>query len=131
MVNQLKPERQALILHCLLEGVSVNATARIAKCSKDMVLSLLRDAGTVCAQYKDEKLRNLTRRRLEVDEAWSFVYAKERNLDSVVAAPPYADDVWLWMAFDPGYQARPLMAHRRPHSGDGKGLYARPQGPIG
>ncbi|MYK39311.1 MAG: IS1 family transposase [Gemmatimonadetes bacterium] len=101
MVNQLKPERQALILHCLLEGVSVNATARIAKCSKNTVLSLLRDAGTVCAQYQDEKLRNLTCRRLEVDEAWSFVYAKERNLDSAVAAPPYAGDVWLWMAFDP------------------------------
>ena len=99
MANQLKPERQALILHCLLEGVSVNATAR--KRSKNTVLSLLRDVGTVCAQYQDEKLRNLTCRRQEVDEAWSFVYAKQRNLDSAVAAPPYAGDVWLWMAFDP------------------------------
>ena len=101
MANQLKPEQQALILHCLLEGMSVNATTRIAKCSKNTVLALLRDAGTLAAQYQDEQLRNLTCRRLEVDEAWSFIYAKERNLDRAAAAPPYAGDVWLWMAFDP------------------------------
>ena len=40
-------------------------------------------------------------RCLKVAEAWSFVYAKKKNLGRAKCAPHQAGDVWLWIAFDP------------------------------
>ncbi|MYF11889.1 MAG: IS1 family transposase, partial [Gammaproteobacteria bacterium] len=36
--------------------------------------------------------------RIEVDEIWSFVYAKEKNVSRAKSAPPKAGDVWTWTA---------------------------------
>ncbi len=39
-------------------------------------------------------------RRLQVDELWSFTYAKEKNVKHAKAAPPEAGDTWTWLAMD-------------------------------
>ena len=64
------------------------------------VEKLLRNLGTACAQYQDEHLRNLTCRRIECDEIWSFVYAKQKNVERAKSAPEVAGDVWTWTAID-------------------------------
>lgn len=101
MSNRVPKDKQALILNCLVEGMGVRPTARVVGCHHQTVLKLLCSAGTWASQYCDEHLRSLACRRLEVDEAWSFVYAKERNLERAKCAPQQAGDVWLWVAFDP------------------------------
>ena len=50
--------------------------------------------------YHDEHARNLTSKRIQVDEAWAFVYAKQKNVADAKAAPAGAGDVWTWVAFD-------------------------------
>lgn len=42
----------------------------------------------------------LTCKRLQVDEIWSFVYAKAKNVPTAKAAPDVAGDVWTWTAID-------------------------------
>jgi IS1 family transposase len=44
--------------------------------------------------------RNLNCRRIQVDEIWSFVYAKQKNVATAKAAPANAGDVWTWTAID-------------------------------
>ena len=44
-------------------------------------------------------MRNLPCQRIQVDEAWSFIYAKEKNVPIAKSAPPEAGDVWTWTAF--------------------------------
>ncbi len=39
-------------------------------------------------------------RRIECDEIWSFVYAKERAVPRAKKAPREAGDVWTWTAID-------------------------------
>src|SRR5262249_15397693 len=39
-------------------------------------------------------------RRIQVDEIWSFVYAKQKNVATAKAAPANAGDVWTWTAID-------------------------------
>ena len=45
-------------------------------------------------------LRNLGCRRLQCDEIWSFVYAREPNVPRARSAPPEAGDVWTWICLD-------------------------------
>ena len=67
--------------------------------SKNTVLKLLLDAGRVCAEYQDRTFQNLPCERIQVDEAWSFIYAKEKNVPTAKSAPEEAGDVWTWTAF--------------------------------
>jgi hypothetical protein len=52
----------------------------VAGVSINTVSKLLADAGKGCAVLDDVKVRGAKARRMEVDEIWSFVYAKQRNV---------------------------------------------------
>ena len=97
-MNRLDTKTRTLILRCLVEGMSVRATARTADVSKNTVNKLLIDAGKACADYQDKALRDLPCQRIQVDEIWAFVYAKEKNVAKAKAAPADAGDVWTWTA---------------------------------
>lgn len=53
-----------------------------------------------CAWYHDSAVRNLKFRRIQVDEIWSFTYAKQKNVPNAKAAPEGAGDTWTWTALD-------------------------------
>jgi IS1 family transposase len=76
------------------------AISRVTGASKNTVTKRLVDAGRACAAYQDRVLRNLICQRVQVDEIWSFVYAKQCNLPRTKAAPADAGDVWTWTAID-------------------------------
>jgi hypothetical protein len=50
--------------------------------AKHTVLSLLRDLGCACAEYHQKHVRNLRVRRVQADEIWAFVYAKQKNVSA-------------------------------------------------
>ncbi|MGX5799661.1 IS1 family transposase [Bradyrhizobium sp. Arg314] len=99
-MNKLDTATRSKILHLLCEGQSIRAITRVMGMSKNTVAKLLSDAGAVCAAYQDEALRNLTSKRIQVDEIWSFTYAKEKNVRAAKAAPEWAGDTWTWTAID-------------------------------
>lgn len=97
-MNKLDQATRAKILTLLCEGMSVRAITRIMGCGKNTVARLLVDAGVACAAYQDRVLRNLPCERVQVDEIWSFVYAKQANVGGAKRAPMSAGDVWTWTA---------------------------------
>lgn len=97
-MNRLTLSKRAHILHLLCEGTSLRSTSRIADCSINTVTKLLVDAGTACRDYQDQNLRNLPCKRIQVDEIWSFCYAKQKNVGGAKAAPQGAGDIWTWTA---------------------------------
>lgn len=98
-MNRLSPETRAQILHMLVEGQSIRAITRITGVSKNTVTKLLVDAGQACSEYQDRVLVNLPCTRVQVDEIWAFVYAKQKNVPAAKTAPEDAGDVWTWTAF--------------------------------
>ena len=68
--------------------------------AKKTVLKLLVDVGTACAKYQDETLRNLTCRRIQCDEIWSYVGCKEKNLPPEMRGKIGQGDAWTWTAID-------------------------------
>jgi IS1 family transposase len=73
----------------------VRATARLTGTSRTTVLSLLVDLGDLCRIYQDKVLRNLSCKRIECDEIWSFCGAKQKQVN---AGAKGEGDVWTWTA---------------------------------
>ncbi len=99
-MNKLDREARSRILHLLCEGSSIRAVTRLTGASKKAVSKLMVDAGQAAAWYQDRVFRNLTCKRVQVDEIWAFVYAKQKNVPLAKKAPPQAGDVWTWTAID-------------------------------
>ncbi len=99
-MNKMTREKRTQILHLLCEGSSVRAVSRITGSAKNAILKLMADAGKACAAFHDGNVLNLKSKRVQVDEVWSFVYAKQKNVAGAKAAPDGAGDAWTWTALD-------------------------------
>ncbi len=99
-MNKLPTEKRAQILGMMVEGMSIRAIARMTGASKNTIVKLLIDAGEAFSAYQDKALRNLPCKRLQLDEIWSFVYAKEKNASPEMKAAGEAGDIWTWTALD-------------------------------
>lgn len=64
------------------------------------VVKLLIDAGEACAKFQHETMRNLNCLKLQLDEVWSFVGAKERNVGTMKKPRSGVGSVWTWVAID-------------------------------
>lgn len=99
-MNKTPAAKRAQILSLLCEGTSMRAVSRLADVSINTVTKLLVDAGMVCAEFHDERVRGVRSRRVQVDEIWSFTYAKSKNVEKAKKAPVGAGDTWTWTGLD-------------------------------
>lgn len=99
-VNKLPLETRVQILSMLCEGSSMRSISRVADVSINTVAKLLVDAGKACETFHDSVVRGLKTQRAQVDEVWSFTYAKQKNVADAKAAPDWAGDTWTWTAID-------------------------------
>lgn len=98
-MNKLSTDKRVQVIHCLVEGNSIRATARLTDSAINTVIKLLIDAGKACSEYQDKTLRNLACKRLQCDEIWSFCGAKEKNATPAQKQIGWGD-VWTWTALD-------------------------------
>jgi IS1 family transposase len=99
-MKTLNPKTRGQIINLLCEGVSLRAVARLTGVSRNTVDKLLGDVGAACLEYQDEHLRNLPCLRVQCDEIWSFVYAREKNIPKELEGVPGIGDIWTWTAID-------------------------------
>jgi len=99
-MNKLDAKTRAQIITLLCEGMSIRAITRVTGASKNTVAKLLSDVGRACAAYHDLHVRNLKSRKIQMDEIWSFVYAKQDHVKRAKSAPVDAGDAWTWTAID-------------------------------
>jgi len=99
-MNKLSVAQRAQILAMLCEGSSMRSISRLADVSINTVSKLLVDAGRFCAGFHDAKVRGVKAKRVQVDEIWSFVGAKQKNVGAMKAPMDGAGDAWTWTAID-------------------------------
>jgi lambda repressor-like predicted transcriptional regulator len=99
-MNKLDVAARAKILSMLCEGTSMRSVSRLADVSFNTVAKLLEDAGRFCAGYHDAKVKGVKAKRVQVDEIWSFTYAKQKNVKAAKRAPDGAGDTWTWTAIE-------------------------------
>ncbi|MBJ7534579.1 DDE-type integrase/transposase/recombinase [Rhodomicrobium vannielii ATCC 17100] len=96
VMSKLTLNERVQILSLLCEGASMRSISRVTGKSINTVTKLLAEAGEACIDFHDEHVRGLNCKRVECDEIWAFVYAKEKNVDSAKNAPTFAGDCWTW-----------------------------------
>jgi len=95
-MNQLSRAERAAIIRALVEGNSIRSVSRMTGAARNTITTLLVQLGTACSAYQHRALRNLTARRIECDEIWSFVGMKARwvnwlDLRGISTEPGAAD----------------------------------------
>lgn len=88
-----------MILTALVEGNSIAATTRMTGASKVTILRLLADAGKLAYNWHDMTVRNLPTERVQMDEAWSFVHSKQKNVKPENWGKGHGD-AWTWVSLD-------------------------------
>jgi IS1 family transposase len=109
-MNRLPLARRAQIVGMLVEGASLRSASRLADTSINTVTKLLVDVGAACEEYQDGTLRGLKCRRIQCDEIWSFVYAKQKNVHEEHKGEWGYGDVWTWVAIDADTKLVPSWA---------------------
>jgi len=100
-MNRLDTAKRAQIVSGIVEGCSIRSISRMTGASKNTIVKLLVELGAACSDYLDKHLVNLSCQRVQMDEIWSFCYAKQKNVTSEIKAKnPNAGDVWTWVAID-------------------------------
>jgi len=107
---ELSTEQKTKVLNCLIEGMSVRAVSRITGTAKGSILSLIRRVGPACAEFMDRWITGLTCERIELDECWAFVHAKDRNLPHELRGKDGYGSVWTWTAICPDCKLIPAYA---------------------
>lgn len=92
-MNRLSLPRQAQIIGGLVEGNSIRSVERMTDTHRDTIMRLMVRVGQGCAQIMDDEMRDLTCRRLQLDEIWGYVHKKQRRIitlytSSGASAPP-------------------------------------------
>jgi IS1 family transposase len=97
-MNKLGTEKRTAIVSALVEGNSLASTCRMLNVSKTAILKLLADVGTACADLQDRWLRDLPCKLVQVDEIWSFVGMKAKNVPADKRGVLGYGDVWTFTA---------------------------------
>lgn len=99
-MNKLSEQERVQVVKALVEGNSLRVTARMTGIARMTVEKLLRELSAACTEYQDKTLRNLACRRIQCNEIWSFVYAKQKNVPEEKQGQFGYGDVWAWVAID-------------------------------
>jgi IS1 family transposase len=100
MTNVLSRSDRAAVVAPLVEGNSIRSTSRMTGTARNTVSKLLLALAGACSRYQDETLRDLPCKRLQVDEIWSFFYAKQKNVPAEMAGTFGVGDVSTFAAID-------------------------------
>ena len=99
-MNRLSLSRRTQIINCLVEGNSIRSTERLTNTHRDTIMRLMVEVGGGCAMFMDEEIRNLSCRRIQVDEIWSYVGKKQAQLKPSDDRSRLGDQ-WTFVALDP------------------------------
>jgi hypothetical protein len=80
MANHLSLEKKAQAINGLAEGLSIRSVERMTGIHRDTIMRLGIRVGNGCAALMNRAMRNLSCRRVQVDEIWGYIAKKQGHL---------------------------------------------------
>lgn len=100
-MNVLPTQKQLAVIRALVEGNSIRSVERMTGVHRDTIMRLMGRVGERCAQIMDREMHNLQCEEMELDELWSFVGKKQRNLTPGEKGAGQFGDAYTFIALDP------------------------------
>lgn len=94
-----------MALSLLLEGMSVRAVQRLTGLCRQTIADLILLVGENCQRLLDNKIQGVEARDVQLDEIWSFVGAKQKN----VRNGKHHGDSWTFIAIE--RDTKLILAH--------------------
>lgn len=116
-MNRTPLARRTQIINALVEGNSIRSTERMTNTHRDTICRLLVEVGEGCAKIMDERMRDLSCRRIQVDEIWSFVGKKQQHM-ALGDDTRLVGDQWTFVALDPDTKLVPAYRVGKRRRGD-------------
>lgn len=91
-------DKGVLAIQLLIEGTSIRSAERITGLHRDTIMRLLVLAGERCIALMETKMQNLTCKRIQSDEIWTFCQKKQRHVKAEDS--PEVGDAWVFVAID-------------------------------
>lgn len=99
-MNKLSTQERASIVKLIVEGNSLHSAARITGISITTISKLLVKIGKACEQFHNDTVVNVNSKRIEADEIWAFVAAKQKTVERKGIEQHGAGDAWTWVGMD-------------------------------
>jgi IS1 family transposase len=119
-MNILPIEKRVAVISALVEGCSIRSTVRMTGVAKNTITKLILEVGKACSKYQDEVMRNLTCKRLQIDEIWAYCQCKQKNVPADKQDVFGIGDVWTFCAIDAETKLVPSWMHGRRTGCDAK-----------
>lgn len=98
-MSHLTEDQKCAVIAALTEGVSIRATERLTGIHRDTIMRLGVKIGEGCAVLHGRLMVNLHCSRIELDEVWSFVKKKKKNVGPTEDQERVGDQ-FIFMAMD-------------------------------
>lgn len=98
MSYYLSSHKQSIAVSMLCEGMGIRPIERVLGAHRDTIMRLGRDVGEGYARYHNRAFVGLSPQRIELDEAWSFVFKKQARLED--DDPKEYGDQYSFIALD-------------------------------
>ena len=99
-MNNLKQEKQEMVLSLLVEGNSIRSIERITDVHRDTIMRLMIRAGDKARSILDKEMRGLNPKNIQVDEIWCFVGKKQKHLTVQEKKTRQLGDQYVYVALD-------------------------------
>jgi IS1 family transposase len=98
-MNTLPKDQQQAALQTIIEGNSIRSTERMTGIYRDTIMRLVLRVGNACVHFLNKRVQNVTSRRVQVDEIWTYVFKKQTkiSLDESMAG---IGDQYVFVAID-------------------------------
>ena len=90
----------AQVIRCMMEGVGVRATARLAGVAINTVMDVTVLIGQRCKLFLESTMVNIPVSDVQADEIWSFVYCKEKTRKKLSLPAHHCGDKYCFVGFE-------------------------------
>lgn len=98
-MNRIPLARRTQVINALVEGNSIRSAERMTDTHRDTIMRILVQVGDGCAKLMDERMTGLPCRRIQVDEIWTYVGKKQRQVTADDDRSRVGDQ-WAFVALD-------------------------------
>lgn len=93
-------DKAAQVIRCMMEGVGVRGTARLAGLAINTVMDITVLIGQRCKLFLESTMVNIPVTDVQADEIWSFVYCKEKTRKKLSLPAHHCGDKYCFVGFE-------------------------------